>query len=70
MEETSKMRLTPTKVSPPTPTGEQQQIVPRKIWVALTTQQQQQLYQRLVSICCHLSNESRADQKEVKDERH
>lgn len=70
MEEISKRRLTPSKVPRSTITGKQEQIAPGKIWDALTTQQQQQLYQRLVSICCHLSNGGRAEQQEVKYEQH
>ena len=70
MEEISKTRLTPSKVTPPTPTGEQGQIAPGKLWAALTTPQQEQLYQRLVSICYHLSNGSSVHQEEVSYEQH
>jgi len=70
MEETSKTHLTPTEVPSPTPAGELRQMAPGKIWAALTMQQQEQFYQRLVSICYHLSNGSSVHQEEVSYERH
>jgi hypothetical protein len=55
--------------SHPGPSVEQTQMAPEQIWVGLTLEQQRRVFQQLVSICCHLVQESSIRQEESDEQR-